>query len=322
MKFLKNCFLILLVVVVVFAVGKNFIIKTAITTVGSSVLGAPVKLESFKLSLLKQKIRMKGLQIRNPKGFEDGALIDIKEIGADLDVGELMGGKLHIPLIIVDLNNMLVIKNANGDMNVDALKVSQPKEGKEEKKSAVQKKGEKVEMPKLQIDELRLNVGDVVFKDYTKGETPDVQAFDVGIKDKVYKNITSPEKLVRLIMTETMAKTAITGAKIYAAAILGAGFAPAGVAAVLLSDASSVETLNASIDQVYDMSFQYLQEKGRIKKDKRSEWLIKAKVDGADVVVQLKADGDKTEIEVSAKKLMIPKPKVAGGILYEIKQKL
>ncbi|MFC1510399.1 AsmA family protein [Candidatus Omnitrophota bacterium] len=325
MKLFKKVLIVLLIVVVVFAFTKNFIIKTAITTIGSSVLGAPVKVKSFSLSFLRQKMRIKGFEIHNPKGFPKGVLIDIEEVGADLDVGALLGGKLHIPLIIVDLNNMIVIKNADGVMNVDALKVAQaPKDEPSKKKVEKKKEGKKSKPPKLQIDELRLNIGDVIFKDYTKGAEPDVQAFDVGLKDEVFTNITSPEQLAALIMTAAMGKTAIEGVKMYAAtALLGVGILPVGVAGVLMSSDSSTDVLSVSFDKVYGVALSFVEAKGNIKSGNKESGLIKAKIDGADISIQLTQEGkNETAIEVSARKIMLPKPKIAGGILYQIKEEL
>jgi len=99
----------------------------------------------------------------------------------------------------------------------------------------------------MQFDVVKLNLGKVIVKDYRKGEPPTILAYNIGIDDKEYKNITSAQEFVTLVMIQAMGPAAIKGAGIYAAAtVLGVAFLPAGVAGVLLGTDSGIEEINVS----------------------------------------------------------------------------
>ena len=177
----------------------------------------------------------------------------------------------------------------------------------------------------MRIDEVRLNLGRVVYKDYSQGgDRPKVNVYDIGIKDKVYKNIKSAQQFAALVMVEALGSTAIQGAKIYGAAtLLGVGFLPAGVAGALVGQDSGVQEFVRSAESAYRAALKAVREMGELKSENRDAGVIKAKVDGADVAVRVEAvGGSKSKLTVSARKFLLPKPEIANGVLYQIEQEL
>jgi len=316
----------ILIIGVVFLFGivllKDQIIKNAITTVGSSVVGAPLKIRKFSLGLLSQKISIKGMQLFNPKGFPEEILIDIEEITVAYDLAALMKKQVRLPLVVVNLKEMVIVKDKEGKLNVDALKVSESKEKDEEKKE--ENKKEKMEMWPFHIEQLKLNVGKVIYKDFSKGDQPVIKVYDVGFKDKEFEDIRSVEKLATTIMVSAMGSTAIQGAKIYGAmTVLGAGFLPVGAAAILISNDDAIEVFQDSFEGIYTKSLALIKEIGKFKSENQAKGVIKAKINGCDIAVKImehKEGG--VQVQVSARKLMIPKPKIAGGVLHQISEKL
>ncbi len=312
----------------VLGVAKNILIKSAVTIGASQVTGAKVKIKKFSLGIFSQSVQIKGFQMYNPKGFPKGVMVDIPEIRVDLDLPALLGGKLHLPMVVLDLKELVLVTNKEGLLNVDALKVSQVDEKKsEEKKSEEKKEPKKKKESKpmaMQIDILKLNLGQVVQKDYSKGDKPVIQATDIGINDKEFKNITSAQQFATLVLVQAMGPAAIKGAKIYAAsALLGAGFLPVGVAGVLLGETGDTAEYNADFNKTFKAVLTVVQQMGDIKTEDSTSGVIKAKVDGADVTVRvIKVENKKTEVKISARKLMVPKPKIARGVLHQISEKL
>ena len=176
----------------------------------------------------------------------------------------------------------------------------------------------------MQIDELRLNVGRVIYKDYARGDKPVILAYEGVLKDKVFKDIKSPQQLATLVMVQAMGPAAIKGAKIYAAAsLLGAAFLPAGVVGALIGKDSSTAEYDRNFERVYQAGLSVLKDRGELKTDDRDKGVIKAIVDGCDVALALeKISEQKTMAVISARKLMLPKPEVAAGIQYQIEQEL
>ncbi|HQP09758.1 MAG TPA: AsmA family protein [Candidatus Omnitrophota bacterium] len=317
----------ILIAVVVILVGlvilKDVLIKTTITTVGSGILGAPIKIKSFAFRAMTQKVHIKGMVVGNPQGFPAGTLVDMPEIRVDFDLGALLKGKLHLPLIIFDLKEVVLIKDKDGNLNVDALKIAQAPGEEAQKKEDAKTDGKSKTMP-MQIDELRLNVERVILKDYSQGEKPVILAYELALKDKVFKNIQSPQQMAALIMVQAMGPTAIQGAKIYGAAtLLGAAFLPAGVVGVLVGKDSSVAEYGIGYDRLYDASVGLLKEIGALKSEDRASGVIKANVNGNDVAMKIeKTEKQKIKVTISARKMMLPKPEVAGGIQYQISERI
>ena len=317
-KFIK-IFVIILVILIGLGIVKDQIIKVAVQAGASRVLGTNVSVGGLSSGILRQSMRVRAFKIGNPPGFPQGTMLDVTEAGVDYDLSALLSGKLHFPLVILNLNEMVVVKNPAGVLNVDALKVAEKKE------AAPAGKPEKPSKPlSLKIDVLRLNVNRVVFKDYTQGEEPLVQVFDVNLKDKTYKDIQSAQQLAALIMVEAMKPTAIKGAKIYGVAtVLGAGFLPVGIAGALLGKDSAQAEFGAPFDQVYQTALEVIGKNGTLSSESKTDGVIKADVSGHNVTVKItKNDQGKTEIVIAARKFLIPRPEVAQGILYQIQEKL
>lgn len=318
----KKIRLIVTIIVALFALGiiKNILIQSAVSIGAKAVTGAKVSIGYFNLGILTQKIHIKKFKLYNPKGFPKEVMLDIPEIRVDCKVGALLGGKIHLPLAIFNLKEVVLIKNKDGVYNVDALKSSLEQEKSAEKEPAKEQKPAP-EMA-MQIDELRLNIGEVVVKDYTKGEEPEIKVYDVNLDNKVYKNITSAQQLVTIVLVEAMKPAALSGAKMYAASAL---FGPMGLAAgVLAGKDSGVQEFKASVDKVFKTSLAVLQEMGgEIKSQDPAKGEIKAKVSGSDITIQIqKVAGGKTAIDVAARKMMLPKPEIANGVLRQIAEKL
>jgi len=196
--------LVILVVVVVLGLAKDMIIKTAVSGGVKAVTGLKLQIKSLKVGILNPLIDIKEMRLFNPPNFTDKVMIDIPEIYVDYDLGALFKNKVHLETLRLDLKELVVIKNKDGELNLDSLKVV--KEGKEEKQAP--KEEAKKEASKIQIDDLSLKIGKVIYKDYSKGGAPQVKEFNVNINEQ-HKNITDPKALVSLIIVKALAKTTI-----------------------------------------------------------------------------------------------------------------
>lgn len=325
MKNVKNnkglkLIVIILVLFVVVIFLKDQIIKSIVEVAASKVLGTDIHIGGLSFGVLRQSVRVKDLKVKNPKGFPEGIMLDVPEAGVDYDLPALLKGKMHFPVIILNLNEVVVVKNKDGQLNVDALNVVKKKEAGEPQP---EEKEPSKHLP-LKIDVLRLNVNRVIYKDYSQGTEPFIQVFDVGLKNKTYKDIDSAQQLVALVLVEAMKPTAIKGAKIYGiSALLGAGFLPAGIAGMLIGEDSGQQEFAVGYDQAYRAALEVLKGKGSIKSENKDEGIIKADVRGHDVTARLtKLGQNKTEVVIAARQFFIPKPAMAQGILYELQERL
>ena len=318
MKIIKKILIGIVVLFFILVLIKDQLIKSAVTLVSTQVLGAQVKIDGLSIGVFHQEVRVKGLKVYNPAGFPNEIMVDIPEISVDYDLASLMQGKLHLPLVVVDLKEMVVIKNKEGKLNVDSLKVVEKKEAgaKEEPAAKV--------MP-MQIDQATLNLGKVIVKDYSKaGAQPLIQAYDIGVKNKTFKNITSAQQFAALVLVQAMGPTALHNAAIYGAAtFLGVGFLPAGIAGVILAEDSGTAEFNVNTDKAYHVAVAILKKSGEVTQENKAAGTLKGKVNGTNIVVDIvKKDRNKVQVKVTARKYMLARPEIAKGVLYEISEAL
>jgi len=295
-----------LVCIVIFS---NQIIKTSVTIVASKITGAPVHMDGFSLNILSSTIHISGFKIYNPGGFPKGILVSCPKIKVIYDPATLFKQKRHFLIVEIELEEMGLVKNKEGKLNVDSLKiVEQP---------------ESSSSTPMQIDLLALNIGKIVYKDYTIGTEPSVRVYDIN-RQKSYKGIPTVQQLALLVLAEPMKDAAIKNAQIYGVAMLtGVTVLPVAIAAAFIGKDSVRQIIDASFEHLYKVSLEVVERMGTISEHDASSGVIKANINGAMVALILRKNaGNKTEITISARKYMFPKLDIAGGVLYQILDKL
>lgn len=201
--------ILLFTVVIVFglSVVKNGITQTILTSALSGAAHVPVKIGSVDLSFLSASIRLKDINVYNPSGFKDKRMAQIPQVFIDFEPGELFQGRAHFKEVRLDLKEMTVVRNKDGKLNVDSVKPTEEQK-KEAKQKAKPASGQKP--PKLMIDKLFLSIGRVVYEDYSAGGEPQIQTFDINIKDREYTNIDNPSAVVSLLMFEALTRTSLS----------------------------------------------------------------------------------------------------------------
>lgn len=197
MKFVK-VFLIAAAIFLVLGFLKNSIVQGILEVAISKGFHAPVHIGSTDLSFFKASIELKNIRVQNPPGFPEKNMIDIPQIFIKLDPADLRKGKLHFNDLRIHMEKLTVIKNKKGELNVNTLKSAKKAENKKPSKA-----------PELMIDRLSLTIGQVIFKDYSAGGAPQVQTFDIQIKDRVYTRVSNPASIASLIMFEALTRTSL-----------------------------------------------------------------------------------------------------------------
>jgi len=200
----KIVILVVIVLVTLFALSgiKNGIAKAAVAGGVRAMTGLKLNMRSMNVGIIKTLIGIKGLKLYNPPGFKDKLMVDMPEIYVDYDLGAFFKRKVHLQEVRLNLNEFIVVKSAEGKVNLDVFKKDR---AKKEERPAKKKKSTR---PKFQIDVLQLKVNKVIYKDYTQGPEPKITEYDVNI-DERYENITNPQALVSIILVRTLLKTAV-----------------------------------------------------------------------------------------------------------------
>lgn len=185
---MKKIIISIFVVLALLLVFRDLIIKQAVVSVGSSVLGAPVKVGGLSLSLLTSRIKITDFKIYNPANFSSNTLIDIAHIDVQYDLPAIVAGKLYFSLIDLDIRQLAIERNKQNEFNVASLKI---------------KPQESSKPLDMRIDVLKLNVDQVMLRDDTKNAVAQEMSHGVGLHKKTFNNITSPQQLVALVLFES-----------------------------------------------------------------------------------------------------------------------
>jgi len=129
-------------------------------------------------------------------------MFSIPEIYIDYDLSALFRKKIHLKNVRINLKEFTIIKNQDGKRNIEYIKdlKKQGKPGKKQKSSS--------KSAKLQIDNLELKIGKVIYKVYSGEKDPHISEYKINI-DARYKNLKSTNEIVTLIIAKAMMNTAI-----------------------------------------------------------------------------------------------------------------
>jgi hypothetical protein len=301
------------IIIAIVWTAQQVFLKPVIENVCSKVIGAKVTFGSFSLNVLTHSIRITDLRIYNEEGFPPKVFFEAPEILVNIDPQEAMKGKLHFPLVVFRLDKMIVFKDPQGKLNVNELKIVQEKLHEKKKEPP----------PNFKIDELRLNIEQVVVED--DGKTPPlIEAYDLNLKDKTIRNVNGVPKLVGLVMFEALKPTALQSAGMYAATtLLGVGFLPGlAVGLAIAKDDASCEFPDP-MSQIYQQTLQLVKRLGKVTKEDNSAGKIFAKVYDCNISIVIQDQGwNRSKIIIKARKYFLPKPEIAAGLLYQLKEEL
>lgn len=313
----KKIGILILVVVLLFmfCLARDLFIKSLIGTVAARVTGAPTSIGGLSLSVIRQTVKISDFKMYNPKGFPRGILVDIPRINVACNLGALITGKIHLRQLDLEIKEIGMVKNKEGKLNIDSLKIAEDKSGKEEKKPAKQMV--------MQIDTLGLGMGRVVSRDYSVEGPPVIKVYDINLK-KTYKNIIIAEQLLTLIISEPLKAAGIQGLKVYGVAMFTGVAALPVVAAFTFSGKDYVqETFNVTMDRAYDAGLQVIKMAGKIEKENKAGGVISAVVSGARVTFKLKKLSERsTQVTISARKTGLPQVETASGVMYQLSEQL
>jgi uncharacterized protein involved in outer membrane biogenesis len=203
MKKFLTILLVVVVVIVIVLFAKDLIIKTGVEKGVALVTGLKLNIGSLKVGILKPIIDIKDLNLFNPASFPDRTMVDMPEIYVNYDLPAIIGGKIHLPELRLALKEFIVVKNAQGELNLDALKTVQ---AQKEGKSPAEKGAGRA--PAIKIDALMLSIGKVIYKDYSKGTPPKVKEFNLNLNES-YTNVDNPYSLASLIIVRALMYTSI-----------------------------------------------------------------------------------------------------------------
>ncbi len=209
MKFIKKLLFVIVILIVLIVIGRNIIVRYG-APLGARVVGIKMSLGKVNIGLTDALIGIKDIQVKNPKGFPKGNMVEIKEIYIDPVVAGFLKDKIHLVEIRFDLDNLVIIKNEKGEFNFNKLTQAKKKQdGEPDEEEPAEKDEKKSKKKEFQIDLMKLRLGTVVYKDYSDGPEPKITTFKINL-DEEYEDITNPAMIGSIIFSKIMMNTSLS----------------------------------------------------------------------------------------------------------------
>ncbi|MCD6460673.1 AsmA family protein [bacterium] len=213
---MKKLFLFLITVILLLSVfiflARNFIVKIAVEQGVTHGIGLPLKIEKLDINFKDTLLAINGLQLSNPPDFEEKDMLIIPEAMVNYDLTSILKGKIHLEEVRLDMDKFIIVKNKNGQLNINSVKkIGQPKEEKPvepQEPGKPKKEPRKKKKTEIQIDSLSVHVGQVIYKDYSKGAEPVVKEYKINYKDS-FTNVQDLPLFFAKLTYSVLSKTAI-----------------------------------------------------------------------------------------------------------------
>jgi hypothetical protein len=186
-KILKIIVILTLVLLVILVVGRNVIVPLCAKIGVKALTGLTLEMDKFNIGLLSTKLDIQGLKIYNPKGYEDPVMLDLSRIYVDYDLTDIIGGNIHLSDVKFFLNELVIVKRADGSSNFDGImKLASKKSGKSASKKEAPASRKEKKAVKIQLDLVEIKVGKFISKSYASSGKADVKEIKLNI-DKRYE---------------------------------------------------------------------------------------------------------------------------------------
>lgn len=189
--------LALAVLVAALLLGRNLLLQAGIPRALKAALGLELEIARMHVGLFESRIRIEGLKVMNPPGFGAEPLAVIPLIDVDYELGSMFSGKLHCTAIEVDVQEVRIVKDAQGEVNLNHLTAV----GGEKAPAGKEAPAEPAQM---QIDRLTLTVGTVHYVTLKKDGTASTKTMGIGLDHEVFENLRSPQEVIRVVVLRVL----------------------------------------------------------------------------------------------------------------------
>lgn len=213
-KIIKISLIILVILIIIFFLAKNIIIKNGVEIAVKKAVCLNLEIDELDIGILDSKIKIAGLNIHNPEGFNEKYLAKIPLIYVDYELVSLLKKKFHSTKIELNIDDIVFEKNSNNEINLNKLKAvaepSKEKSTQQTKKDDIQqKKQEKTKKLEVQIDELILTANQLRFVTY-RNDKPKIKTLKIGLDHEKFENIKSIRDIIRIVMLKTLMATGLS----------------------------------------------------------------------------------------------------------------
>ena len=129
----------------------------------------------FSIKLTRSSLGIENLRVPNPRGFRGGELARVSRATVRFDLKHLVSWPVRFKEVSVELDQLTLVKNESGRMNIDAFKL--------------------FPLPGLLIDKLDVKIGKVILVDRSAGRAPHATEMKLNFHE-TYERVTEFSHLV------------------------------------------------------------------------------------------------------------------------------
>lgn len=179
----------LVVLIAVLFLARNVIARKSVEYGVKRITGFPLTIGSVDLELFSSKVDVHDLKLMNPPEFQEREFVDMPELYVAYRLPSMFSGVPHVNDMLINIKQLVIVKNKT-DSNVQKLK------------GVVSSGGSSSKSTKYAVDKLRIHVGTVTIKDYSR---PKPSERDIKLNlDRTYNNITDSTDISRLVLLTVM----------------------------------------------------------------------------------------------------------------------
>ncbi|HXI83281.1 MAG TPA: hypothetical protein VNL17_04225 [Verrucomicrobiae bacterium] len=177
---------VLVILLVVLFLSRNVIARVSVEYGAKKVTGFPLEIGSVDVGLFSGKVDVRDLKLMNPPEFQEKMFVDMPQLYVDYRLGSMLSGAPHINDMLINIKQLVIVKTDKGDSNAMKLK------------GVVSSGGGSKSSTKYQVDQLRIQVGTVTIKDYSRAK-PTERTLTLNLQ-RTYKNISDSTDITRLVL--------------------------------------------------------------------------------------------------------------------------
>ena len=195
-KLLFKIAIALVVILVALFFCRNIIARKSVEVGVKTMTGFPLEIGSVDLGIFGGTLEVENLKLMNPPEFQEPMFVDMPSFKVDYVSLSMISGTPHIKELDVNVKEVTIVKNEKGESNATVLqnKVSPPETAGETTTPTTEKKKQA-----YRVDLVKVHIGTVVIKDYSKGTTPKVRTITLD-KDVVVKDLTESSSITAIVM--------------------------------------------------------------------------------------------------------------------------
>src|SRR3989338_918661 len=116
----------IVIIIALIVLGLNFIkngfAQFVISGALSKAANVPVHIGGTNIQFISTTIDLKNVRIHNPRSYPEKMMLDAPRIYISFDLPALFKGTAHFREVQLNLKEIVVVKNDQGEVNINVLK--------------------------------------------------------------------------------------------------------------------------------------------------------------------------------------------------------